>query len=159
MYTRVYTRKEGTLLHGLSSRLNDVEKRVERAKGSGETRHEDGRIVVEEKRTRKDRLSRSRKRGGRREKKKKGKGGGEEKKNKGKKAVLRSPHEDLPTQDHDKITLQNPPCERIILPLCTAPVPFDPPRVLGFLFYIKRGPRLSGTRSQAVATYAFRPDF
>lgn len=94
--------------------------------------------------------------GGRRKRKKR-KGG---KKNKGKKkAVLRSPHEDLPTQDHDKITLQNPPCERIILPLCTAPVPFDPPRILGFLFYIKRGPRLSGTRSQAVATYAFRPDF
>lgn len=158
----MYTRKEA--LHGLSSRLNDVEKRVERAKGSGETRHEDGRIVVEEKRTRKDRLSRSseeekrEKEGGREgeeEKKRKDK----KKKNKGKKAVLRSPHEDLPTQDHDKITLQNPPCERIILPLCTAPVPFDPPRVLGFLFYIKRGPRLSGTRSQAVATYAFRPDF
>lgn len=83
MYTRVYTRKEA-LLHGLSSRLNDVEKRVERAKGSGETRHEDGRIVVEEKRTRKDRLSRSRKRGGRREKKKKGKrrGGGKKKQRK-----------------------------------------------------------------------------
>lgn len=150
----VYTRKEA-LLHGLSSRLNDVEKRVERAKGSGETRHEHRCIVVEEQRTRKDRLSRWRKRGGRKRKKRKG-----GKKNKGKKkAVLRSPHEDLPTQDHDKITLQNPPCERIILPLCTAPVPFDPPRVLGFLFYIKRGPRLSGTRSQAVATYAFRPDF
>lgn len=77
-------------------------------------------VVEERRRTRKDRLSRSSKRegGGRRKRKKEKRGGG--KKNKGKKkAVLRSPHEDLPTQDHDKITLQNPPCERIILPLCT----------------------------------------
>lgn len=72
----VYTRKEA-LLHGLSSRLNDVEKRVERAKGSGETRHEHRCIVVEEQRTRKDRLSRWRKRGGRREG---GEGRGEKKK-------------------------------------------------------------------------------
>lgn len=35
--------------------------------------------------------------------------GREEKKKKRKKVVLRSPHENLPTQDHDKITLQNPP--------------------------------------------------
>lgn len=67
----VYTRKEA-LLHGLSSRLNDVEKRVERAKGSGETRHEHRCIVVEEQRTRKDRLSRWRKRGGEKEKREKG---------------------------------------------------------------------------------------
>lgn len=74
----MYTRKEA-LLHGLSSRLNDVEKRVERAKGSGETRHEHRCIVVEEQRTRKDRLSRWRKRGGRRE------GGEKEKEKRGKK--------------------------------------------------------------------------
>lgn len=67
----VYTRKEA-LLHGLSSRLNDVEKRVERAKRSGETRHEHRCIVVEEQRTRKDRLSRWRKRGGEKEKREKG---------------------------------------------------------------------------------------
>lgn len=67
----VYTRKEA-LLHGLSSRLNDVEKRVERAKGSGETRHEHRCTVVEEQRTRKDRLSRWRKRGGEKEKREKG---------------------------------------------------------------------------------------
>lgn len=81
----MYTRKEA--LHGLSSRLNDVEKRVERAKGSGETRHEDGRIVVEEKRTRNDRLSRS----SEEEKREKegGREGGEEKKRKDKKKKQR----------------------------------------------------------------------
>lgn len=79
------TRKEA-LLHGLSSRLNDVEKRVERAKGSGETRHEDGlhRGRGEEERTRKDRLSRSSKRegGGRRKRKKEKRGGGKKKQRK-----------------------------------------------------------------------------
>lgn len=79
------TRKEA--LHGLSSRLNDfnVEKRVERAKGSGETRHEDG--CIEEKRTRKDRLSRSSEEEER--EKEGGREGGEEKKRKDKKKKQR----------------------------------------------------------------------
>lgn len=70
VYVRIHEKE--ALLHGLSSRLNDVEKRVERAKGSGETRHEHRCIVVEEQRTRKDRLSRWRKRGGEKEKREKG---------------------------------------------------------------------------------------
>ena len=91
------------------SRRNTHGKAAE--KGSSETRHGGGARRGRREDDAERWLSHPKEiRAGEEEKRGMREGGGEErrKRNKRKKVVLRSPHEDLPTQDHDKITLQNP---------------------------------------------------